>query len=192
MSATPRTLRLGAFLYSVGHHVAAGATPTSIRKTCSASSSIAILSARPKRRNSTPSFADNVGLRGSIEANSYAAPVYWWEPLTLLSALATHTSRIGLIATVSTTYLAPYHVARKFAALDQLSGGRAGWNVVTSGTDAEAANFGLPTKGPWRTLCPRRRISTWSGSVGQLGRRRLCPTRTAAGSSIPTRCVDRP
>ncbi|HZU63481.1 MAG TPA: LLM class flavin-dependent oxidoreductase, partial [Novosphingobium sp.] len=59
-------------------------------------------------------------------------------------ALATHTSHIGLIATVSTTYLAPYHVARKFASLDALSGGRAGWNLVTSGTDAEAANFGLP------------------------------------------------
>ena len=51
------------------------------------------------------------------------------------------TSRIGLVATASTTYNEPYHVARKFASLDHISGGRAGWNVVTSWTDAEAQNF---------------------------------------------------
>jgi alkanesulfonate monooxygenase len=64
-----------------------------------------------------------------------------FEPLTLLSVLSTMTSRIGLIATASTSYNEPYHVARKFASLDHLSGGRAGWNVVTSWTDAEAQNF---------------------------------------------------
>lgn len=66
-----------------------------------------------------------------------------FEPVTLLSALAARTSRIGLVGTVSTTYSEPYTVARQFASLDHLSGGRAGWNVVTSLIEAEARNFGL-------------------------------------------------
>jgi alkanesulfonate monooxygenase SsuD/methylene tetrahydromethanopterin reductase-like flavin-dependent oxidoreductase (luciferase family) len=66
-----------------------------------------------------------------------------FDPLTLLPALAVVTERIGLIATASTTYNEPYHVARKFASLDHLSRGRAGWNVVTSGNPQEALNFGL-------------------------------------------------
>ncbi|MFD3257601.1 LLM class flavin-dependent oxidoreductase [Paenibacillus lentus] len=64
------------------------------------------------------------------------------EPFTLLSALAAVTERIGLIGTVSTTYNEPFHVARKFASLDHISQGRAGWNIVTSGNDIEANNFG--------------------------------------------------
>ena len=60
------------------------------------------------------------------------------------SALAGVTERIGLVATVSTTYLPPYHLARKFATLDHLSGGRSGWNLVTSGSEFEAKAFGLP------------------------------------------------
>jgi FMN-dependent oxidoreductase (nitrilotriacetate monooxygenase family) len=63
--------------------------------------------------------------------------------LTLLPALAVVTEHLGLIATASTTYNDPYHIARKFASLDHLSGGRAGWNVVTSGNPHEAMNFGL-------------------------------------------------
>jgi FMN-dependent oxidoreductase (nitrilotriacetate monooxygenase family) len=63
--------------------------------------------------------------------------------LTLLPALAVLTKRIGLIATASTTYNEPYHVARKFASLDHISGGRSGWNVVTSGNHGEAMNLGL-------------------------------------------------
>jgi len=62
--------------------------------------------------------------------------------LTLLSALSVVTERIGLISTVTTSYNEPYHVARKFASLDHLSGGRAGWNLVTSDAAAEAGNFG--------------------------------------------------
>lgn len=64
------------------------------------------------------------------------------EPLTLLAALATHTSNIGLAATASTTFFEPYHLARFFASIDQLSGGRGGWNLVTSSQDEEAQNFG--------------------------------------------------
>lgn len=64
------------------------------------------------------------------------------EPFTLLSALSQVTSRIGLAATVSTTYNEPYHVARKLASLDHISHGRAAWNLVTSASDEEARNFG--------------------------------------------------
>src|ERR1700679_1941197 len=63
------------------------------------------------------------------------------EPLTLLSALAMVTRDIGLVATASTTYNEPYHLARKFASLDHISHGRAGWNIVTSWSEAEAKNF---------------------------------------------------
>lgn len=88
-------------------------------------------------------FADGVAVwnRGSgTETLKRTTPVHF-EPLTLLSALSTVTEHIGLAATVSTTYNEPYHLARKFASLDHLSGGRAGWNLVTSATEAEAHNF---------------------------------------------------
>jgi FMN-dependent oxidoreductase (nitrilotriacetate monooxygenase family) len=75
-------------------------------------------------------------LRRSHTATSF-------EPLTLLSALAAVTERIGLIATASTTFEEPYHVARRFASLDHLSGGRAGWNLVTTANPDAALNFGL-------------------------------------------------
>ncbi len=66
-----------------------------------------------------------------------------FEPLTLLSALALVTERIGLIGTVSTTYTEPYNLARQFASLDHISRGRAGWNIVTSWSSAAAYNFGV-------------------------------------------------
>jgi FMN-dependent oxidoreductase (nitrilotriacetate monooxygenase family) len=64
------------------------------------------------------------------------------EPLTLLAALASCTSRIGLAATASTTYSEPYNLARAFASIDHISGGRAAWNVVTGAFPEAAANFG--------------------------------------------------
>ena len=66
-----------------------------------------------------------------------------FEPFTLLSALAAVTDHIGLMATASTTYDAPYHIARRFASLDHISGGRAGWNIVTTANPDAALNFGL-------------------------------------------------
>lgn len=67
--------------------------------------------------------------------------IHRFEPLTLLAALAVTTERIGLVATQTTTYNEPYHIARKFASLDNLSQGRVGWNLVTSYVPAEARNF---------------------------------------------------
>ena len=63
------------------------------------------------------------------------------EPITILSALAATTSRIGLVATLTVSYSEPFNVARQFASLDHISGGRAGWNVVTSWLGDTAANF---------------------------------------------------
>ncbi|MGW0836353.1 NtaA/DmoA family FMN-dependent monooxygenase [Streptomyces prunicolor] len=65
------------------------------------------------------------------------------EPLTLLSAVATHTKHLGLVGTASSTYNSPFNLARRFASLDHISGGRAGWNVVTSFDTGTARNFGL-------------------------------------------------
>jgi len=66
----------------------------------------------------------------------------WLEPITALAALATATSRIGLIATASTTYTEPFNLARQFASIDHISGGRAAWNIVTSFMPAAGRNFG--------------------------------------------------
>src|SRR4030088_1573463 len=66
-----------------------------------------------------------------------------FEPFTLLSALSQATERLGLVATGSTTFDAPYHIARRFASLDHISNGRAGWNIVTTSNPDAALNFGL-------------------------------------------------
>ncbi len=89
-------------------------------------------------------MADHLAvLNMPMQALKRSATVTSFDPLTLLPALAVVTQHLGLIATASTTYNEPYHIARKFASLDHLSGGRAGWNVVTSGNPHEAMNFGL-------------------------------------------------
>ncbi|MGE3538090.1 MAG: LLM class flavin-dependent oxidoreductase [Candidatus Tectimicrobiota bacterium] len=90
-------------------------------------------------------FADGIGIRERDEPRGALArqgrDIVDLDPLTLLPALAMVTRHIGLVATASTTYNEPYHIARKFASLDLISQGRAGWNVVTSWSEAEARNF---------------------------------------------------
>lgn len=89
-------------------------------------------------------FADGVAVRGTDTppgALCRDMKNVELEPITLLSALAACTSRIGLVATASTSYNQPFHIARRFASLDQISKGRAGWNVVTSWSENEARNF---------------------------------------------------
>ncbi|NEW04935.1 LLM class flavin-dependent oxidoreductase [Paenibacillus sp. SYP-B3998] len=82
------------------------------------------------------------GLSVEVKALQHG-PILGFEPLTLLSAIATVTEKIGLIATVSTSFNEPYNVARTFSSLDHISGGRAGWNMVTTGVERTAFNFGL-------------------------------------------------
>ena len=138
-------MRVGAFLFGLGHPQAAwrhpDVDPASLLGFDHFRGCVEIAEAAAF---DAVFFADNVGLAGaSLSGLSRGPQVYYWEPLTLLAALAPLTSRIGLIATVSASYTAPYHLARKFASLDHLSSGRVGWNLVTSASDAEAQNFGL-------------------------------------------------
>ena len=89
-------------------------------------------------------MADHLAvLNMPIEALKRSHTVTSFEPFTLLSALAMVTHKIGLAATASTTYDEPYHIARRFASLDHISGGRAAWNIVTTSNPESAKNFGL-------------------------------------------------
>ena len=94
-------------------------------------------------------FADGAGIRqGDVPAGSLARTgrdMIELEPMTLLPALAMVTRDVGLVTTASTTYNEPYNLARRFASLDLISKGRAGWNVVASWSEHEARNFGLET-----------------------------------------------
>jgi FMN-dependent oxidoreductase (nitrilotriacetate monooxygenase family) len=89
-------------------------------------------------------MADHMAvLNMPLEALKRSHTVTSFEPFTLLSALAAVTEHIGLVATGSTTFDAPFHVARRFASLDHISGGRAGWNIVTTSNPDAALNFGM-------------------------------------------------
>lgn len=88
-------------------------------------------------------MADHLAvLNMPVEALKRSHTTTSFEPFTLLSALSQVTDKIGLVATASTTYDEPYHIARRFASLDHLSGGRAGWNIVTTGNPESSKNFG--------------------------------------------------
>jgi FMN-dependent oxidoreductase (nitrilotriacetate monooxygenase family) len=89
-------------------------------------------------------LADFIGRAGkNLRGQGRGGGSYQFEPLTLLSAIAAQTRHIGLVATVNTNFAAPYSAARMLASLDHISGGRAGWNVVSSFGEAPAANFGI-------------------------------------------------
>ncbi|MFE5301923.1 LLM class flavin-dependent oxidoreductase [Streptomyces sp. NPDC056632] len=140
MTATsPRRLHLNAFLMNTGHHDAAWRHPRTQPERITDLRYFQQL-ARTAERGLLDSvfLADGLALWGNARYNALGS----LEPLTLLSALAAVTEHVGLIATVSTTFNEPFHTARKFASLDHISGGRAGWNIVTSGTENEARNFG--------------------------------------------------
>jgi FMN-dependent oxidoreductase (nitrilotriacetate monooxygenase family) len=144
---TKRTgqLRLGAFLYPAGHHIAAWRHPDAQADAgVNFRHYVRLAQAAEAAKFDLVFLADGVGTRGdnldflSRTAHSYIAQ---FEPITLLSALAAVTERIGLVGTASTSFNEPYHIARKFASLDHISGGRAGWNLVTSSNEHEAKNF---------------------------------------------------
>jgi FMN-dependent oxidoreductase (nitrilotriacetate monooxygenase family) len=138
----PRRLSLGAFLMETGHHVAAWRAPDVPPHAALDFGLYKRLAQAAERACFDALFvADSVASDSGPGTQGMARAVRF-EPITLLSALAAATERIGLIATATTTYNEPYHVARKFASLDQISQGRAGWNLVTSDNAAEAGNFG--------------------------------------------------
>ncbi len=145
MTRSTRQIKLGAFLMQTGHHIAAWRHPEAQADAPVNFRHYAELARRAEAAKFDAIFlADSVGVRNTDLASlSRTARSDHFEPLTLLSALAAVTEKIGLIATVSTTYNEPYHVARKFASLDHISGGRSGWNLVTSSGQGEAQNFNL-------------------------------------------------
>ena len=125
-----RQLNLNAFLMSTGHHEASWRLPESDPYAAADVAHYQELARIAERgRLDSVFFADSP----SIFSNPARRPAETLEPTILLAAMAAVTERIGLVATASTTYESPYNLARRFASLDAISHGRAGWNVVTTG-----------------------------------------------------------
>ncbi len=140
-----RKLHLGAFMRPVSLHTGAWRYPGSYPD---ANFNFAHLKSFAQKLEAAKFdaffMADHLAvLNMPVEALKRSHTVTSFEPFTLLSALASVTSRIGLVATASTTFDAPYHIARRFASLDHISEGRAGWNIVTTSNPDAALNFGL-------------------------------------------------
>ncbi len=131
-------LHLNAFLMGVGHHEAAWRHPRTDPDLLADVAHFQNL-ARIAERGTFDSvfFADGVQVWGDIEHTAASR----FEPITLLSTIAAVTEHIGLIATASTGFSEPYNLARWFSSLDHISGGRAGWNIVTTAGDRSAQNF---------------------------------------------------
>jgi alkanesulfonate monooxygenase len=140
-----RQLRLGAFMRPVSIHTGAWRYPGAWPDANFNFAHIKRLIQKLEAGKFDAFFmADHLAvLNMPVNALKRSHTVTSFEPFTLLSALAGATEHIGLIATGSTTFDEPYHVARRFASLDHISGGRAGWNIVTTSNPDSALNFGL-------------------------------------------------
>ena len=141
---TQRRLHLGAFMRPVSIHTGAWRYPGAWPDANFSFPKLKQLIQKLEAGKFDAFFmADHLALLNMpIEALRRSHTVTSFDPLTLLPALAAVTARIGLIATASTTYNDAYHIARKFASLDHISNGRAGWNVVTTANPDAAQNFG--------------------------------------------------
>ncbi|GAA3407341.1 LLM class flavin-dependent oxidoreductase [Paenibacillus hodogayensis] len=137
--AERRQLKLGAMLLGVGRGTSTWRHPDAI-----ADASVNVDVYRKWVEKAEEGKLDFVFIADGlyIEEKSIPHTLNRFEPLTLLSAMASVSKRIGLVGTLSTTYSDPFTAARQLASLDMLSGGRAGWNVVTSAIDGAALNFG--------------------------------------------------
>ena len=140
-----RQLHLGAFMRPVGIHTAWWRVPgAATDANFNLSHLTRFIQTLERGRFDAFFMADHLAvLNMPMTALRRSATATSFEPFTLLSALAMVTQRIGLVATASTTFDAPYHIARRFASLDHISGGRAGWNIVTTSNPDAALNFGL-------------------------------------------------
>jgi N-acetyl-S-(2-succino)cysteine monooxygenase len=143
MTAAKRQMHLGAFVYGVGHHIAAWRySKTDVQGLLKLDFYKRFAQTAERGLFDMIFIEDIPSLPDPLHtAVSHTVPTRA-EPLTLLSTLAAVTNRIGLTGTVSTTYSEPFHVARKFASLDHLSRGRAAWNAVTTSMEAASQNFG--------------------------------------------------
>src|SRR5881398_2251945 len=134
-----RQLHLNLFMHSRGHHEASWRHPASSPLPLTDIRYYQDLAQRAEAALFDSIFlADQLALGGDVAQ----APRTWLEPITVLAALAVSTSRVGLIATASTTYTEPFNLARQFASLDHISRGRIGWNIVTSWLAPAARNYG--------------------------------------------------
>lgn len=133
-----RQLRLGTILHGASGNMSAWRHPAAV-----ADASINFEFVKETARKAEEGKLDFLFVADGLYINEKSIPHFLnrFEPLTLLSALASITSRLGLVGTLSTSYSEPFTVARQFASLDHLSHGRAGWNVVTSPLEGSAKNF---------------------------------------------------
>ena len=138
-------IRLGAFLTATGQHIAAWRRPNVLADGgVNLREYIRIVQLAERGKFDMMFLADNAGVWDrDLHSEGRSSRAAYFEPITLLSALSGFTKQIGLVATATTTFNEPYNIARKYASLDHLSGGRAGWNLVTSANEAEAYNFGF-------------------------------------------------
>jgi FMN-dependent oxidoreductase (nitrilotriacetate monooxygenase family) len=134
-----RRMHLNLFIQSRGHHEASWRHPASSPLPLTDIHYYKDVAQRAEAGLFDSIFlADQLALDGDVERTGRS----WLEPITVLAALATGTRKVGLIATASTTYTEPFNLARQFASIDHMSGGRAGWNIVTSWLAAAARNYG--------------------------------------------------
>jgi FMN-dependent oxidoreductase (nitrilotriacetate monooxygenase family) len=134
-----RQLHLNLFIHSRGHHEASWRHPASSPLPLTDIRYYQDLAQRAEGALFDSIFlADQLALGGDVAQ----APRTWLEPITVLAAVAVATSRVGLIATASTTYTEPFNLARQFASIDHISNGRAAWNIVTSWLATAAENYG--------------------------------------------------
>ena len=142
MSQTQRQLRLGAIIQGVSGNMSAWRHPDAV-----ADASINIDYVLDLARKAELAKIDFLFVADGLYITPQSIPHFLnrFEPITLLSALSLVTKKIGLVATLSTSYSEPFTVARQFASLDHLSGGRVGWNVVTSPLEGSAKNFSRST-----------------------------------------------
>ena len=138
-------MKLGMFYWPCGHHIAAWRHPDAVADSGANLSHLIELAQLAERGLFDMFFmADSVSFwRGSLASMTRDSYCAWIEPFTLMCSLAQHTTHLGLVCTSTTTYDQPYLLARRFASLDLASGGRAGWNLITSGNKNEAFSFGL-------------------------------------------------
>jgi len=146
--AVSRQLHLGAFMRPVSIHTGAWRYPGAYPDANFNFTHLKHFARRLEAAKFDAFFmADHLAvLNMPIAALKRSHTVTSFEPFTLLSALAGATERIGLVATASTTFDEPYHIARRFASLDHISGGRAGWNIVTTANPDAALNFGYESQ----------------------------------------------
>ena len=139
-----RMMHLGAFVHETGQHVAAWRHPEAhYHSGVRFSDMVEVAQLAERGKFDFLFLADSaaVDLQGSAEARGRMGKVVKFEPMTILAALATVTKHLGFVATSTTTFNEPYTLARQFASIDAISGGRSAWNLVTSNNEQDALNY---------------------------------------------------